>query len=330
MTAIVDMHINSFIANNGTGGNIPVDALDPSLEAGFKYAEESIRKGSKTFHFASRFMRGERRKAFHAIYAFCRQTDNLVDDNEGKPRLQRLLIAGWRTRFLSAYRKGGSEDPILATFVHVMRKYDIPLRYPLELIRGVSMDIDKKDYPTFKELRRYCFRVASVVGLMLLYILGIDPITKTAKRYATKLGIAMQLTNILRDVGEDARMGRVYFPSDELRKYGLSRQDIIQGRRDGAFIAFIKFQVARARRYYQEAVRVLASIRSEVRIVIALCFTLYREILSVIEENHYEVFAKRAYVTTFRKVSLYLNLMVFGYPQASVPHKPVPESDSDD
>jgi len=296
------------------------DKTEAGLEAHFRIAEESIRKGSKTFYFASCFMRGERRKAFHAVYAFCRQTDNLVDDNEGKPKLQRMLLNNWRKRFIEAYERGGSDDPILNPFVKTMKKYDMPLRYPLELIKGVRMDIGKKEYGTFAELRRYCFRVASVVGLMLLYILGIDPITATARKYAIKLGIAMQLTNILRDVGEDARMGRIYFPKDELARFGLSRDDIIQRRMSAGFIMFIKFQVARARRYYQEAVKVLASIRSEVRMVIALCFTLYREILSVIEQNQYEVFAKRAYVNTMRKVFLYLQLIVFGYPRPN----PVP------
>jgi 15-cis-phytoene synthase len=288
------------------------------LEAQFRFAEDSIRKGSKTFHFASRFMKGDRRKAFHAIYAFCRQSDNLVDDNEGKPKLQRLLIRDWRKRLLEAFKAGHSSDPILNPFVHVMKKYNIPLRYPLELIRGVSMDIDKKEYRTFRELRRYCFRVASVVGLMLLHILGINPITPVAKRYATKLGIAMQLTNILRDVGEDAGMGRVYFPTEELERFGLTTEDLLTqniSRIGGSdFISFIKFQVARARRYYQEAVKVLAAIHSEVRMVIALCFTLYREILSVIEENRYEVFAKRAYVTTLRKLALYMRIVFIGVP----------------
>src|SRR5271157_3263554 len=227
------------------------------LEAQFRFAEDSIRKGSKTFHFASRFMKGERRKAFHAIYAFCRQTDNLVDDNEGKPKLQRMLISDWRKRLLEAFKTGHSSDPVLNPFVYVMKKYSIPIRYPLELIRGVSMDIEKKEYKTFRELRRYCFRVASIVGLMLLHILGINPITPAAKRYATKLGIAMQLTNILRDVGEDSRMGRVYFPTDELERYGLTKEDLLTqniSRISGAdFISFIKFQVARARRYYSEA-----------------------------------------------------------------------------
>ncbi len=288
------------------------------LEAQFRFAEDSIRKGSKTFHFASRFMKGERRKAFHAIYAFCRQTDNLVDDNEGKPKLQRMLINDWRKRLMEAIKTGHSSDPVLNPFIYVMKKYKIPLRYPLELMRGVSMDIDKKDYKTFRELRRYCFRVASIVGLMLLHILGINPITSAAKRYATKLGIAMQLTNILRDVGEDARMGRVYFPTEELERYGLTKEDLLTqniSRISGAdFISFIKFQVARARRYYQEAVKVLAAIQSEVRVVIALCFTLYREILSVIEENRYEVFAKRAYVTTLRKLALYIRIVFIGVP----------------
>ncbi|HSB46828.1 MAG TPA: phytoene/squalene synthase family protein [Candidatus Bilamarchaeum sp.] len=277
-----------------------------------------MRKGSKTFHFASRFMSRERRNSFYAIYAFCRHTDNLVDDNEGNPRLQKLLIRDWKRRFLEAYRQGYSSDPILNPLVHVMKKHSIPLRYPLELIKGVSMDIHKKEYGTFSELRTYCYRVASVVGIMLMYVMGIKNLRK-AKKYATKLGIAMQLTNILRDVGEDARMGRVYFPKDELKSFGLRISDILKFHKTASLIRFLKFQIARARKYYQQAMAGLAMIHREVRIVIALAFTLYREILDVIEENEYEVFGKRAYVNTFRKVMLYLRLIVIGYPPEPAP-----------
>ncbi|MDD5171568.1 MAG: phytoene/squalene synthase family protein, partial [Candidatus ainarchaeum sp.] len=241
-----------------------------------------MRKGSKTFHFASRFMSRERRNAFYAIYAFCRHTDNLVDDNDGNIKLQHMLIKDWKKRFLEAYEKGFSTDPILNPFVHVMKKHSIPLHYPLELISGVSMDIGKKEYATFKDLRTYCYRVASVVGLMLMYVMGIDSNIKKAKKHAIKLGIAMQLTNILRDVGEDARMGRVYFPKDELARFGLSITDILSFRHSAGLIAFLKFQVERARRYYHEALAGLAMIHKEVRIVIALALTLYREILTVI------------------------------------------------
>jgi phytoene synthase len=259
-------------------------------------------------------MSRERRNAFYAIYAFCRHTDNLVDDNEGSPALQQELILDWRNRFLADYRKGYSTDPILNPFIHVMKKNKIPLRYPLELIEGVSMDIYKKEYKNFGELRKYCYRVASVVGLMLMYIMGIENIKKFRK-HGTKLGIAMQLTNILRDVGEDARMGRVYFPKNELERFGLRTEDVLSLRKSAAMIAFLKFQIARARRYYEEAIACLAMIHKEVRLVIALAMTLYREILDVIEENEYEVFGRRAYVNTFRKVMLYLKLVVFGYPQ---------------
>ncbi len=259
-------------------------------------------------------MSRERRNAFYAIYAFCRHTDNLIDDNEGNPKLQRMLIRDWKKRLLEAYRQGFSSDPILNPFVFIMKKHSIPLRYPLDLIKGVSMDISKKEYGSFAELRTYCYRVASVVGLMLMYVMGIEDVRR-AEKYATKLGIAMQLTNILRDVGEDARMGRVYFPKDELASFGLSTGEVLSFHKTERMIRFLKFQVARARRYYEEAARGLAMIHKEVRLVIALAYTLYSEILSVIEENEYEVFGKRAYVNTFRKVMLYLRLILLGYPE---------------
>lgn len=225
-----------------------------------------------------------------------------------------MLIRGWKKRFLEDYEKGYSADPVLNPFIYVMKKYKIPVRYPLELIKGVSMDIGKKEYATFAELRRYCYRVASVVGIMLMYLLGIDN-AKRSRRCAINLGIAMQLTNILRDVGEDARMGRVYFPKDELARFGLSIVDVLSLRKTAGMIEFLKFQVERARKYYREAVAGLAMIHKEVRMVIALALTLYREILRVIEQNNYEVFTKRAYVTLTRKIVLYFNLVIFGYPQ---------------
>lgn len=255
----------------------------------------------------------ERRNAFYAIYAFCRHTDNLIDDNEGKPQLQRMLIRDWRARFLEAYKTGKTDDQIIAPFIYIMKKYDIPLQYPLDLIKGVSMDIAKKEYRTFADLRRYCYRVASVVGIMLIYVLGVGHVKK-AKKYAAKLGIAMQLTNILRDVGEDARMGRVYFPKDELSKFGITVQDILQLRKPEGLINFLKFQVARARRYYKEALAGIAMLHREVQPVISLAFSLYREILKVIEENEYEVYDKRAYVNMLRKVVLYIKLVVNGTP----------------
>jgi phytoene synthase len=283
------------------------------LHVDFRHAEESIKKGSKTFYFASRFMSRELRDSFYSVYAFCRHTDNLIDDNEGDPRLQRTLIREWKQRFLESYEKGYSTNPILNSFVYTMRKYSIPKRYPLELIRGVSMDIRKKEYSTFSELRRYCYRVASVVGIMLTYVMGIGDISK-AKKYAVKLGIAMQLTNILRDVGEDAKMGRVYFPADELARFGLKIQDILSLKKTEGLLEFLKFQIARARRYYREAVKGIAMLHKEVRPVISLAFTMYREILMVIEENGYEVYRKRAYVTLLRKVGIYLRLLVFDTP----------------
>ncbi|MFH1520298.1 MAG: phytoene/squalene synthase family protein [Candidatus Micrarchaeota archaeon] len=288
----------------------------------FKYAENSIKAGSKTFYFATSFTSKERRNSIHAIYSFCRHTDNLVDDNEGNPKLQLLLITDWRKRLLEAYKKGHSTDPILNPFVYVMKKNRIPIRYALELINGVSMDITKKEYKNFRELRKYCFRVASVVGLMLTYVLGIENIKKF-KKYATKLGIAMQLTNILRDVGEDARMGRVYFPKDELAKFGLVIQDILSLRKTSNVIKFLKFQVARARKYYEEAITGLSLIQRDGRVMVELSLSLYREILKVIEENEYEVYTKRAYVHIFRKVLIYFKIVLFGYAQPTL----VPSND---
>jgi len=284
-----------------------------NLEPDFKYAEETIKRGSKTFYFASGFMPRTIRNHFYSIYSFCRHTDNLIDDNDGNVSGQRLLISEWKANFLDAYRTGKSKDRILNTFVHTMKKFRIPVSLPLDLIKGVSMDIWKKSYQTFNELKLYCYRVASVVGLMLMHVMGIRNLAQ-AKPYAIKLGMAMQLTNILRDVGEDAKMGRVYFPKDELAKFNINFDDILHLRKVTNLGAFLQFQINRAKKLYFEALEGLKMISQEIRFVVSMAMLLYREILYVIEENKYEVYNTRAYVTTFRKILLALRAGIFGVP----------------
>jgi phytoene synthase len=294
----------------------------------FKPSEEVTKRSSTTYYFPIRLTGREYRNYLYSIYAFCRHTDDLVDDNEDNPELQDALTREWKKDFLRAYRKGHSDDPILNAFVFTMKKHNIPLRYPLELIKGMRMDIYKKEYKKFSELRRYCYRVASVVGLMLIHTMGVGKVRK-AREYATKLGMAMQLTNILRDVGEDARMGRVYFPEDELARFGLCRNDILSLRKSPHFTDFLKFQLARARRYYEEAkpINDFAMIHKEPRLFISLAFTVCREILNAIEGATYEVCQKRPHVSIFRKISLALYVIVRGVPRDINYHAGVEEQE---
>ncbi len=285
------------------------------MRVDFRPAEETLKKGSKTYYFASHFVNREFRDAFYAVYAWGRHLDDFVDHNEGNPKLQLALTREWKKKFLEAYKKDYSDDPTVNAFVFTMKKYKIPLHYPLELIRGSRMDIHKKEYNTFSELYRYCYRVASVIAIMLVYIVGISDLCK-AKRHAAKLGIAIQLTDILRDVKEDASMGRVYFPKDELARFGLSKNDILSFRKTPRLTDFIKFQVARAHIYYAEAdpINCLAMTHKEARLVTWLGFALQKEMLKVIEENGYDVY-QRASLSTPRKLLIAMRVMLFGISQ---------------
>jgi phytoene synthase len=175
-----------------------------------------------------------------------------------------------------------------------VERFDIPLQPALDLLRGARLDITVRRYATYDDLREYCYLVASTVGLLTSPILGYT--TDAALDYGVALGRAMQMTNILRDVGEDARMGRIYLPLDEMERFGYTESSIFEGVIDEAFVRLMKFQIDRVRRLYAEAEPGIALLAPESRYTVRLALTLYRQILGSIEANRYDVYTKRAYV----------------------------------
>lgn len=270
---------------------------DGALRNAYAYCQQVTRMNSRTFFMASNLLSGQKRQAVRALYAFCRTTDDLVDKAQANRDVEGML-ADWRVR-LTAHHPS-EYDPIPLAWADTQRRYGIPRGYADQLIDGITRDLHQNRYETFAELTEYCYGVASTVGLMSMHIIGFY--TKAALPYAVKLGIALQLTNILRDVGEDWGAGRLYLPQEELAAFGLSEADIAAGRVTDNWREFMSFQIERARRLYEEAQPGIYLLDSDGRFSIAAAAGLYRGILEQIEANDYDVFQRRASLSTWQKV----------------------------
>ncbi len=268
------------------------------LEAAYRLCRGIVEHHSKTFYLSSLFLNAEKRRAVWAVYAFCRTADDIID--RVAPAQERLdAIDAWERRLVAAY-KGVAADPIYIAFSDAAQRFEIPIEPALDLLRGARMDVTVERYATYEQLRGYCYHVASTVGLLVMPILGV--VSPAATGYGIALGRAMQMTNILRDVGEDARMGRIYLPAEDLERFGCTEAAILEGRVDDAFIALMRFEIARVRALYDEAEPGIALLAPESRYTVRLALSLYRGILGRIEANGFDVFARRAHVPLHGKV----------------------------
>lgn len=267
------------------------------LARAYAYCDAITSQHSKTFYAATSLLPGEKRNAIRALYAFCRVSDNIVDCSSGEAGQP---LAAWRRRALSS--RPHREDWVGLAWTDTRLRYGIPTRYAEQLIDGVARDLTQTRYQTFEELTAYAYGVASTVGLMSMHIIGYSG--AEAIPYAIKLGVALQLTNILRDVGEDWRAGRVYLPQSELAAFGLGETDIAAGRVDERWRELMRFQIARNRRLYAEALPGVKMLHRDGRIAVQAAGELYRAILDDIEAHDYAVFNRRAHVSTLRKLTM--------------------------
>lgn len=279
----------------------PATELVP-LAALYRDAAAQTALGSKSFYFATRFFPRHLARSAHAVYWFCRYTDDLADECP-TPEQGRRDVERWSEALVSAYERGNSEHPILAVFIDAVKRHAIPIEYSYELIEGMRMDLARPRFESFPELRLFCYRVASVVGLMMCSVIGFE---KPADReralpHAVDLGIAMQLTNILRDIGEDLNRGRIYLPRDEMERFGYSECDLFGRRRNAAFRELMRFQVSRARTYYQSGGQGIRLLSHRGRFAVKIASDVYSEILGQIESSDFNVFESRAVVPTVRK-----------------------------
>ncbi len=251
---------------------------------------------SRTFHLASALLPAPQRSAIRVLYAFCRTADELLD--AATPDL--TVFRAWRLLALSGHFPRA--EPVLLAFSLVRARYRIPSGYVRDFLDGVALDLTRTRYDTFDELARYCYGVASTVGLMSMHILGFSG--PQAVPYAVRLGVALQLTNILRDVGEDLRRGRIYLPRTELREYGVPESHLLEARVDPAWRAFMRFQVDRARALYRSALPGIRYLHPRGRTAVAAAAVLYEGILDAIEHLDYDVFRHRATVGPLHRAAL--------------------------
>ncbi len=262
--------------------------------------EQVIRQHSRTFYMATGMLPLKKRSAIRSLYAFCRRTDDLVD------RCDATLedLDAWRAQVnLPAEEQ---EDPVLLVWAKVREQYAIDRRYEQELIDGVRMDLHKRHYETWEELQEYCYLVASTVGLLSMPVIetASGATFEQAKPQAIQLGIALQLTNILRDVGEDAERGRVYLPEEDLERFGLTRRDILNHVHDERFKDLMRFEISRARAIFDEALPGIRLLNAGARPAVVAAAVLYRAILDEIERIDYQVYTKRAHTSGLRKAAM--------------------------
>lgn len=299
---------------------VELSALSPL----YRQAAAATAAGSKSFYFATRFFPRDLARAAHAVYWFCRYTDDLVDECDTIESGRRDLEA-WTEELLRASRSiSNTAHPVLQVFLHTAALYEIPLEFAFELIEGMRMDLNGTSYRNFEELRLFCYRVASVVGLMMCYVIGFEEARDRARAlpHAIDLGIAMQLTNILRDVGEDLQRGRIYLPSDEMARFGYGEEDLRSHVRNDSFRRLMQFQVERTRLYYAHGNAGIRMLNTGGRFAVKVASDVYREILVRVEKSDFDVFERRAVVPPAQKYWLTARNMALPMMRHSVDRLP--------
>jgi phytoene synthase len=275
-----------------------------TVEQSYQYCIKVARTRAKNFYYSFVLLSRQQRKAMCAIYAFMRYCDDLSDE----PGASRAAVERWRTELEDALEGRFSDHPVWPGFHHTVRRFGIPHEYFRQMIDGITSDLEPRRIETFDELYAYCYRVASVVGLTIIHIFGFD--TRSALPLAEKCGVAFQLTNILRDIREDAERGRIYIPEEDLRRFGVTEDDLKAGRRDEPFLRLMRFEAARARSYYNESASLLELIHPRSRSSLLALISIYSRLLERIEGKNYDVFTSRVRLSLFEKSWIVVRAMV--------------------
>ena len=265
-----------------------------------EYCQEKAAKSGSSFYYSFLFLPPEQRKAITALYAFCREVDDIVDECSD-PQIARVKLQWWRDTMRETVN-GVAQHPVQKALINPIQHFKLPLELLLEIIDGMEMDLDNKRYATFDELSLYCYRAASVVGLLAARIFGYqDP---AVLDYAKNLGMAFQLTNILRDVREDAARNRIYIPQEELKQFDVSETDIIEHRFTDNMASMLKFQSDRAHDYYQKAFEHLPEQDRYTQRSGLIMAAIYLNTLQAIEKDNYRVLDGRISLTPIKKLWL--------------------------
>ena len=263
-----------------------------------EYCQQKAAQSGSSFYYSFLFLEPPRRRAITALYAFCREVDDVVDECPD-PQIAATKLAWWRVEVGRIY---GSrpEHPVSLALQANVAQFRLPQEQLLEIIDGMEMDLQQSRYLDFKGLQLYCYRVASIVGLLAAEIFGYHD--RATLKYAHDLGLAFQLTNIIRDVGEDARRGRIYLPVDELQQFNVPAGDILQGRHSDAFARLMAFQIERAQRFYDQALEQLPAVDRKSQKPGLIMAAIYRTLLQEIRHDGCRVLTHRTALTPLRKL----------------------------
>jgi phytoene synthase len=263
-----------------------------------EYCQQKAAASGSSFYYSFLFLPPERRRAITALYAFCREVDDVVDECSDA-QLAHAKLAWWRSELAQAY-EGRPSHPVALALADAVSRFNLPQELLAEIIDGMEMDLTQTRYPDFKALHLYCYRVASVVGLLAAEIFGYED--RRTLKYAHDLGLAFQLTNIIRDVGEDARRGRIYLPSEELAQFGVGAEDILHARHSEAFHRLMLFQIERAERYYDQALAQLPKQDRKAQRPGLVMAAIYRTLLDEIRRDGCRALERRIALTPLRKL----------------------------
>lgn len=292
----------------------PMAALrtQASLEEAYERCRQETAQWAKTFYLGTLLMPPQKRRAIWAIYVWCRRTDEIMDGPQAVALPAATLLSrldAWEERTRGLF-EGRTADDLDRVMVDTMTRFPQPQQAYLDMIEGQRMDVTKQRYATFAELELYCYRVAGTVGLMSQAVMGLDPAYTSApwserpdpSQAAIALGIANQLTNILRDVGEDRERGRIYLPEDEMKRFAYAESDLLAGKLNDNWRALMEFQLARAREWFARSEEGVRWLSADARWPVWASLRLYRGILDVIERHDFDVFNRRAFVPTAGKL----------------------------
>ena len=267
-----------------------------NLDDSYAWCTDVTRRRARNFYYGFLLLPVEKRRAICAVYAFMRRCDDLSDE----PGSSAAALEKWRGELDAALTGHPSDDPLWPAFIDTVERYRIPHQYFHEMINGVSSDLTPRRIETFAELYDYCYHVASVAGITATYIFGFE--SPRALELAEKCGVAFQLTNILRDIGEDARVGRLYLPAEDLRRFELDGLPLLEG--DRRFLELMRFQAARARAYYVESAPLLGLVDASSRPALWGLILIYYRLLELIEARQFRVISRRVRLPAWEKAAI--------------------------
>lgn len=273
-----------------------------------QYCQEKTAASGSSFYYSFFFLPKPKRRAITALYAFCREVDDVVDECSDA-NVARTTLNWWRNEVAEIYG-GKPQHPVSKALVPVVQQFNLSQEHLLEIIDGMEMDLDLARYPDFKSLQLYCYRVASVVGLLTVEIFGYRD--RQTLKYAHDLGIALQLTNIIRDVGDDARRNRIYLPMEELQQFNVTAADILNGRESENFQKLMAFQIERAQRFYQQALDHLPAADRKAQLTGLMMAAIYRATLNEVVASGCHVLRERVSLTPQWKLWLALKIWLKG------------------